>query len=469
MTRFRSAVLIFLILLLFSLATPARAQATVKVVSDTASLSFPTSIDFQAEFQSTTAITSVVLEYGVDQLTCGIVEAKAFPAITAGTDVKVDWTWDMRQSGSLAPGASFWWHWLVGLTGGGHFTSPKQTMLWLDSIHSWQTISGGNINLHYYNGGASFAQQLHDTAAQALVRLSQDVGVSTDTAVNIYIYANTSDLKDSILYEPSWIGGQAFPENNIVILGISPDELDWGKGAEAHELTHVLVGHLTFSCLGFIPTWLNEGLAMVGEGGLQSAQQALLDQAKTADALPALRTLTGAFSDESNRANLSYAEAYSVVNFMTSTYSHDKMTALLLDLRDGQTTDEALQAVYGFNVDGLDNAWRLSIGAKAQPNNSQPTPVPTPTEVPTFVPVGAAPVAVTAPSTPISELSQASSTPAATQTVPATAAPLPAPVKTGLPGLNTYIVIGLACLGVLVILAILAIILIVRSQKRSKK
>ncbi len=36
-----------------------------------------------------TNITSVVLEYGVNQLTCGTVDAKAFPQVTPGTDVKV--------------------------------------------------------------------------------------------------------------------------------------------------------------------------------------------------------------------------------------------------------------------------------------------------------------------------------------------------------------------------------------------
>jgi len=77
---------------------------------------------------------------------------------------------------------------------------------------------------------------------------------------------------------------------------IPTDQLDWGKSTEAHELTHVLVGHLTFSCLGFIPTWLNEGLAMYGQGGVQPADQAQFDQAKSANQLPSLPSLNGEFS-----------------------------------------------------------------------------------------------------------------------------------------------------------------------------
>jgi hypothetical protein len=296
--------------------------------------------------------------------------------------------------------------------------------------------------------------------------------VSTDSPVDIYIYANSNDLQNAILFAPTWVGGQAFPENNIVIIGIPTDQLDWGMSTEAHELTHVLVGHLTFSCLGFIPTWLNEGLAMYGQGGVQPAEQAQFDQAKAANQLPSLRSLNGAFSAEATRATLSYTEAYSVVDFMIKTYGRDKMTTLLLDLKDGQTIDQALQAVYGFNTDGLENAWRSSIGAAPMAGSSQPTPLSTPTIVPTFVPIGVAPVAAAVNSTPNPTAANAPAAP-----VTATPAMLPTagtPSTANPPGLSpgnltTLLEVGLACLVIVLLLAGLVIFLIVRGQNRSRK
>jgi len=336
-------------------------------------------------------------------------------------------------------------------------------------------ISGGNINLHYYSGGSSFGQALHGAAAQALVRLSRDVGLRPEKPVDIYIYANTDDLKASILYEPAWVGGQAYPENNIVIIGVSPDQLDWGKSTEAHELTHVLVGHLTFSCLGFIPTWLNEGLAMFGEGGPQAVEQARFDQAVAADQLLALRSLTGNFSEEADRATLSYTESYSVVNFMIAAYGRDKMTALLNRLRDGQTSDEALQAVYGFDVDGLEDAWRSSIGAAPRPGTANPTPAATPTLVPTIVPVSGAPLAAapnptatapTAPGSP-SPTQEPNATPTASAQAP-TSTPVPLAEQLGLSqDLILWIVFLLAgC--ILVVLTVFVVWLIVRGRRRRK-
>jgi hypothetical protein len=468
MTKIRLIIIPLLGLLLCTLAIPVQAQAGIQLVSDTATLSFPNTATFKAEFKSGANISSVVLEYGIDQLTCGTVIAKAFPQFTAAGDVQVTWSWDMRQSGSIPPGATLWWHWLVQDANGAQFTSPTQTLTWLDSTHPWQAISGGNITLHYYDGGQSFGQSLHDAAAQALARLSKDVGISSDKPVDIYIYANTSDLQASILYEPSWVGGQAFPETNIVIIGVSTDQLDWGKSTEAHELTHVLVGHLTFSCLGFIPTWLNEGLAMYGEGGPAAAEVNQFDQAKTANQLLALSSLAGAFSDEANRANLSYTEAYSVVNYLIQTYGRDKMTALLISLRNGNTIDQALQSAYGFDTNGLEDVWRASIGAAPRVGTSNPTPVFTPTQVPTFVPIGAAPIAP-AVATPRSTQAQPSVTPASNTQPPGPAlTSVPLTQQLGIsPGVLTGIEFGL--IGCILAIVVIAVPVIVTTRRRNRR
>ena len=155
-------------------------------------------------------------------------------------------------------------------------------------------------------------------------------GISSEKPVDIYIYANTNDLKDAVLYEPAWVGGQAFPEDNIVIIGVSTDQLDWGKSTEAHELTHVLVGHLTFTCLGFIPTWLNEGLAMYGEGGPQSDRIGSIRPGQVCRPVARPAFAGGRLFRKNPTGRTSrIPNPYSVVNFLIQTYGRDKMTALL--------------------------------------------------------------------------------------------------------------------------------------------
>lgn len=371
---------------------PASALAPADVTSNQATLDFPQTITFHATVTAPIEIRSVTLEYGDQEDTCGQVVAKAYPPIKPGTTVDANWTWDMRQSGSLPPGAQIWWKWEFNDANNQVITTDRQSVTWLDQVHGWQTISQGDIRLHWYENSQSFAQDLLITAFNGLGRVETDAGLSTDQPIDLYIYANNQDMKDAILYEPGWTGGEAFPEHNIVIIGIGPSDLSWGRRAIVHELTHVIVGHLTFTCLGGVPTWLNEGLAVYSEGDLESTSQAQLRNAIQADTLLSVRSLSGNFSEVADKANLSYSESYSLVKFLLSTYGRDKMTALLFALRDGSTPDQALSNVYGFDVDGLEDAWRLSVGAKPRSASAQPTALATPTFVPTIIPIsGSAP------------------------------------------------------------------------------
>ena len=390
----RIQILLALVLSVNLFAVPsALAAPQADVTNDQPVIQFPNTITFRAKITGNANITSVVLEYGSEQLTCGDVVAKAFPEFTPGKSVDVQWTWDMRQSGSLPPGATIWWRWHYTDENGKETVSDQQTIAWLDSEHNWKTVKKDKLNLHWYSGNQSFAQELLDAAQSGLDFNRTKSGLVAEAPIDLYIFANTNDLKDAILYEPTWTGGQAFPDHDIVIIGISKNDLEWGKDAIVHELTHVLVGHLTFSCLGAVPTWLNEGLAVYSEGELDAASQTQLDEAIKADTLLTVRSLSAGFSEVSDKAYLSYSQSFSIVKFLVETYGQEKMTALLIALRDGATVDDALTQTYGFNIEGLEDEWRQAIGAQPQISSAQPTAQPTPTYVPTIVPISGAPLA----------------------------------------------------------------------------
>jgi len=431
----------------------AAAQGSIQITDTGPKVDFPESITFSADIRSDSPIQSVVLEYGVDQLACGRVVAKAFPEFQPGKTTSAEWTWEMRQSGSLPPGARVWWEWHVTDSSGAEAVSPRGQVTFLDDVHGWKSLQADGVNLHWYQGDDHFGQSLHDSAVQALAWLKQQAGLTSDSPVDLYIYGSTGDLRDAILYEPSWIGGQAFPDQNIVIIGITPEDIEWGKHAIAHELTHVLVGHFTFSCLGDVPAWLNEGLASFSEGSLEPSSQALFDQAVKNDTLIPLRALSGSFSEEPTKADLSYSQSYSVVNFIIQEYGQDKMNRLLMALRDGATVDDALVEVYGFDVDGLDNAWRTAIGAPSRAI-LQPSPTPQPTAVPTFKPISGlleTPAAPTLPPLP-------SATPTPTRVPARTSFP-------GTAGVPILISAALGCLCLIVLVLVGAGLLLRRERK----
>jgi hypothetical protein len=273
--------------------------------------------------------------------------------------------------------------------------SEQQTVTWLDSTHPWQTITGDMLRLHWYSLSEAFAKGMLEAAQNGLNFNQRQSGLKADAPIDIYIYRSYADLRDAVLYEPSWTGGLAFPEHNIVIMGLPDTQSDWEHRAIVHELTHVLVGHLTFSCLGIVPTWLNEGLAVYSEGELEASSAAQLQDAIRQDSLLSVRSLSAGFSEVSDKALLSYSESYSLVKFLIDTYGQQKMTDLLSSLRDGSTIDQALQRVYGFDVEGLEAAWRQAIGAAPRSGSAEPTAQPTSTLVPTIMPISGGALAVT--------------------------------------------------------------------------
>src|SRR5574341_2182779 len=132
--------------------TTALASPLMNVTNNEVILNFPETATFRARIISNANITSVVLEYGSEQQTCSQVIAKAFPQFTSGRTVNVEWVWEMRQSGSLPPGATLWWRWRTVDANGKELVSETKTTTWLDNIHKWKTINNGDsqsVRLHW--------------------------------------------------------------------------------------------------------------------------------------------------------------------------------------------------------------------------------------------------------------------------------------------------------------------------------
>lgn len=438
-------------------AAAAQPALRAEVTGNEIILNFPETATFQLSITNDVEITSIVLEYGNEQQTCGDVIAKAFPQFTPGTSVEAEWTWEMRQSGSLPPGAQLWWRWRVTDASGNETITETETATWLDDDRDWQTISNGDfLRLHYYEGDQAFIADLAKAAYSGLLFNETQSGLKADSPIHIYIYNGTDDLKEAILYEPSWTGGQAFPDQDIVIIGISESDLEWGRDAMVHELTHVLVGHLTFSCLGDVPTWLNEGLAVYSEGGLDIYSQQQLEDAIRDDTLLSVRSISGGFSEVPDKAYLSYSQSYSLTKYLIETQGQEKMTALLVSLRDGTTIDEALLQTYGFDIDGLEEAWRQAIGAQPGPVTAQPTVQSTPTFVPTIVPISGGLPALQITPTPV---------PTSTGGQPTD----PVPTWSGPPMWLSLTLLGMCCLFLLVVGVIILGFVVRRGNSKAGK
>jgi hypothetical protein len=339
-----------------------RAEDGVSVTFSGAEAQFPSAITFTLEAEADSDIVDIDLEYRVSRRSLVEQSCRVDVDFTPGESVAASWRWDMLETGGLPPGTEVEYRWCIEDADNNIVESSPNTVRFDDLRYDWSHISSDQINFFWYEGDDSFVQELVDAADAALDDLSEEVGVSLGQPANFYIYANSWDLHGALVYPDEWTGGVAFPAYNTIVIGIAPGSMDWGKRAIAHELGHLVVHQYVFGPYGVLPTWLDEGLAMDAEGDLRSDLQQMLSQAIARDTLFSISSIASSFPADPYEAKLSYAESYSVVQFLIDSYGSGKIVELLQVFKDGSTDDEALLQVYGFDTAGLGERWRVSLG-----------------------------------------------------------------------------------------------------------
>ena len=363
--------LLIAIQILFSISTTILAQGEITVISSDAEMQFPSTITFSMEAEAANDIADIDLVYRKSGESLIPVSSRVDVDFIPGQLVAASWTWDMLETGGLPPGTEIDYWWLIEDAAGHELQTSPATIAFDDLSHDWQSLASDQVTIFWYEGDLSFVQELVDAADEALERLAGEIGVALEQPVKIYIYANSGDLRNALIYPQEWTGGLAFPGYGTVIIGISPDNLAWGKRAIAHEMGHLVVHQALSGFYGHLPVWLDEGLAMDAEGDLRPDLQTMFNKAITHDTLFSVRSISSSFPTDPDEARLCYAESYSLVQFLIDTYGSDKILNLLAVLNEGNTYDDAMLEVYDFNVDGLNAVWRESLALGPQPS---PTP-----------------------------------------------------------------------------------------------
>jgi len=357
------SLLVAIVCLFLGLLVPVSVQAGngPAILDSSVEVDFPLKITFYLSTESNVNITDIRLHYTVDRISHAQVTSEVYIEFMPSTTVDVDWSWDMRKTGGLPPGSNVDYWWTVEDAEGAGIETRLATIQVDDARYSWQSINEGMVTLYWYEGDESFAQELMSVAQQVLVRLTEDTGAKLERPVRVYIYADAQDLLGAMIFPQEWTGGVAFTRFGTIAIGIPLGKLDWGKRAMAHELTHLVVHQMVFNPYNDLPTWLDEGLAVYSEGPPQPVFVSSLNKAIDENSLISVRSLSSPFSAYAEESLLAYAQSYSLVKFLISNYGQSNMLELLNTLRKGSGYDEALQKVYGFDMDGLDSLWSSYI------------------------------------------------------------------------------------------------------------
>jgi len=355
------------------------AQPPIRVESSQHETQFREHILFQLVAGGDAGIEEIVLFYRVaDQPAVNHVS----PDFDPDTRVDAAYSWDLTN-GALPPGVQVTYWWRIADRDGRTLQTEPQSLVYTDERYDWHSLSSEVLGLYWYRGDEDFGQALFDKGLETLDMLSRDAGVTVTHQVKVFIYGSHADLLGAIAEgAKDWTGGQAFPDVGVVVIGVSPGNLAWGQRALAHELSHLVIHQMVDTPLGGLPRWLDEGLAMYTEGELEPSYRRSLDRAIQSDRLITVRSLSSSFPTDSELAHLSYAQSYSLVEFVLEEYGRERMAHLLQVFAEGAYYEDALQEVLGLDSEGLDIAWREWAVAKPLPQGEPAAPLPVPRRLP---------------------------------------------------------------------------------------
>lgn len=401
----------------------------IEVTRDEVTLGLPDGLVFNLSAESASEITHASLHYGTNARTCQGGAARQQVEFEPGTAIEAEWEWKFRRSGVLPPGAELWWQWEIQDALGNSLLTERQTLVIQDQRQTWQRVERQEITIQWYSGSSAFAQELLAIAERSLDRLAGEMKLSPTQPVWITVYPTSEEIQEVLIRSTEWTGGVAFTEYGSILIAAAPGETGWAEEVIPHELAHILVRTATFNCRGgSLPTWLSEGLSVYAEGPISEFDRMMVTEALENGELPRLQTLEREFSAYTEAALLAYAQSAVLVDYLIEEYGAEKMSALLSGIQDGNSINESLTQVYDLDTQGIDSAWRISLGYQ----NLAPISTPlaqraTPTRVPTLALWTPIVRPSDTPPGPPGSTSTPAALPAVPSSTPAPASPTPLP------------------------------------------
>jgi hypothetical protein len=269
-------------------------------------------------------------------------------------------------------------------------------MTLLDSRFTWQSLTRNDVTVYWYRGGNDAGEAAMTLIENGLAKLDRTLGLKQAGAVRVSLYATPQEMVPALP-----VRSDVF-QSEIITLGIALSRevlfvlnTRGNEDTVIHELTHLILHHFagrTFLYEG-IPAWLNEGLAVYMQSSAGTDYSSAITTAIRRNQVFPLRQIFSQTGDAS-QVSLFYGQSWSMVKYLIEQHGREKFINFLTKFRDGVRFEDALLQVYGFTVDGLDNAWRESVGLAPRPVASPVAPIDPqaiPTQPPARAPQPAAP------------------------------------------------------------------------------
>ena len=369
---------------LLLLAPPASAQdGPIAVLSTEIVSEFPEGIRFKLSAESDSEIETVSVRFRAAVPRAA--EVVAYLEHEAGPAVDSELFWRTNTSARyIPPGSLLDVRFVVEDAGGNVHETEPQDFVYHDPRFTWEEISEGPVTVAYHGPVKTRAENVLDAVSITINRMGPLLGADISVPMRVTIYNNNREMLSSMPPRSATTGrelvteGRAFGDYNVVlVLGSGRLAL----GTAGHEVIHILVDRAGAGRLGFVPSWLNEGLAEFGNPEPSYSYDIALEFAiETNQLLPVIHMQ--AMPGDPEKAIIFYGQSRSIVTYMVYRYGPERMRELMAEMKGGTRANSAIEKVYGLTVEELDAEWREAIGAPEYVPlevEAKPTAAPQPT------------------------------------------------------------------------------------------
>ena len=336
----------------------------IHVVSDKKVINFPGDVVFNLEAVGEADIVEVRLYYRVHP--SGI-WAYAYPELTPSQRVETRFSLYVSGSRYLPPGTELEYYYSIKDSNGNVLETKPETFLYVDGRFQWHTVHAGPLTLYWHDVPEQRARDVGLQVENSLNKIADLLQVNLDQPMRGIIYNSQSEAREAFPFQSETttqeqlFQGFAFPDRGVFVgVGLHPDLI-------VHESAHLLMEEATSSPRAQVPAWVNEGFASYMEPGASGYGRGFANT-PISDTMP-LRHMH-AIPGTSSAIRYFYRKSESVVGYLLENYRVETFRSFLDQLDQGEGTDEALSASYGFDLNELDRRWASPPGQEEQKDTS---------------------------------------------------------------------------------------------------
>ena len=358
-------------LLLFGPGSPSihAAGEGIRVISDNQEIDFPSDVNFELTVESSSEITEIRL---LLRGSGSRVWTYAYSAFEPGARVTANHRLVTSGAAYVPPGAEMEYQYIIRDAAGNSLKTERVTFEYTDTRFEWDKTQIGQLVLIHHDIRQSSVDKIAGRISPDMQRVRDLLEIQDGKKIKGMIYNRRSETDDAFPFQSQTISdagvfqGFAFSGHRIFV-GVGLD-----SRLIVHETTHLLLNEsLGDRALG-LPSWFNEGFASIMEPNSNP-----FPGSRFRDPGAPLRSMT-TVSGTPGKIGAFYQKSESVMAFLFQYRGEAAFQGLLEKLRQGKTIDEALTAVYGFDIDGLESLWAADgsdlseTGSASQQRRSEP-------------------------------------------------------------------------------------------------